>query len=134
MTFRERVEALLIRPIGHISHGANPSLKIHLLPNAGTDRNVRSFEYLAAPAVDQCIVRQCSSFLLSSICFFTSQLVPFISRQIAAKSRSKTEHFHHVPSTEVAKRSSLTKSRLNRRMRFIGRYSAVFRNFVPPFP
>jgi hypothetical protein len=34
----------------------------------------------------------------------------------------------------VAKRSSLTKSRLNRRMRFIGRYSAVFRNFVPPFP
>jgi hypothetical protein len=41
MTFRERVEALPIRPIGHISHGANPSLKIHLLPNAGTDRNVR---------------------------------------------------------------------------------------------
>jgi hypothetical protein len=92
MTFRERVEALPIRPIGHISHGANPSLKIHLLPNAGTDRNVRSFEYLAAPAVDQCIVRQCSSFLLSSNCFFTSQLVPFISRpdsrQIAFKNRT----------------------------------------------
>jgi hypothetical protein len=77
---RERVEALPIRPIEYISHAANLSLKIHLLPNAGTDRNVRSFEYLAAPAVDQCIVRQCSSFLLSSNCFFTSQLVPFISR------------------------------------------------------
>ena len=63
MTFRERVEALSIRPIADISHGANPSLNIHLLPNAGTDRNVRSFEYLAAPAVDQCIVRQYSSLL-----------------------------------------------------------------------
>jgi hypothetical protein len=92
MTFRERVEALPIRPIAHISHGANPSLKIRLLPNAGTDRNVRSFEYLAAPAVDQCIVRQCSSFLLSSNWFFTSQLVPFISRpdsrQVAFKNRT----------------------------------------------
>jgi hypothetical protein len=92
MTFRERVEALPVRPIAHISHGANPSLKIHLLPNAGTDRNVRSFEYLAAPAVDQSIVRQCSSFLLSSSCFFTSQLVSFISRpdsrQIAFKNRT----------------------------------------------
>jgi hypothetical protein len=92
MTFRERVEALPIRPIAHISHGANPSLKIHLLPNAGTDRNARSFEYLAVPAVDQCIVRQCSSFLLSSNCFFTSQSVPSISRpdsgQIAFKNRT----------------------------------------------
>jgi hypothetical protein len=63
MTFRERVEALPIRPIGHISHGANQSLKIHLLPNAGTDRNVRSSEYLAEPAVDQWIAGQCSLFL-----------------------------------------------------------------------
>src|ERR1700756_2662222 len=114
MTFRERVEALPIRPIVDISHGANPSLKIHLLPNAGTDRNVRSFEYFAAPAVDQCMVRQCSSFLLSSNCFFTSQLVPFISRpdsrQIAFKNRTLPPS---VPSTEGAKRSSLTKSRLN---------------------
>ena len=77
MTFRERVEALSIRPIAHISHGANPSLKIHLLPNAGTDRNGRSFEYLAAPTVDQWIVCQCSSFLLSSNCFFTSPVGPF---------------------------------------------------------
>jgi hypothetical protein len=106
-----RVEALPIRPIAHISHGANPSLKIHLLPNAGTDRNVRSFEYLAAPAVDQCIVRQCSSFLLSSNCFFTSQLVAFTSRPDSRQSRSKTERFHHVPSTEVAKRSSLNDCR-----------------------
>ena len=98
---------LPIRPIGHISHGANPSLKIHLLPNDGTDRNVRSSEYLAAPAVDQCIVRQCSSFLLSSNCFSSRD-------QIAVKSRSKPNASHHVPSTEVAKRSSLTKSRLNR--------------------
>jgi hypothetical protein len=113
MTFRERVEALPIRPIGHISHGANPSLKIHLLPNAGTDRNVRSSEYLAEPAVDQCIVGQCSSFLLSSNCFFTSQLVPFISRPDSRQIAFKAERFHHVPSTEVAKRSSLTKSRLN---------------------
>jgi hypothetical protein len=70
MTFRERVEALPIRPIGHISHGANQSLKIHLLPNAGTDRNVRSFEYLAAPAVDQCIVGQCSLFFAFFKLFF----------------------------------------------------------------
>ena len=87
MTFRERVEALPIRPIAHISHGANPSLKIHLLPNAGTDRNVRSFEYLAAPAVDQCIVRQCSSFLLPSNCFSTSQLILFISRPDSRQNR-----------------------------------------------
>ena len=46
MTFRKRVDALPIRPIGHISHGANPSLKIHLLPNAGTGRKVRSSELL----------------------------------------------------------------------------------------
>ena len=70
MTFRERVEALPIRPIGDISYGANPSLKIHLLPNAGTERNVRSSEYLAAPAVDQYIVRQCSSFLAFFKLFF----------------------------------------------------------------
>jgi hypothetical protein len=69
MTFRERVEALPIRPIGDISHGANPSLKIHLLPNAGTERNVRSSEYLAEPTVDQCIVGQCSLFCLI-VCFF----------------------------------------------------------------
>jgi hypothetical protein len=72
MTFRERVEALPIRPIGHISHGANQSLKIHLLPNAGTDRNVRSSEYLAEPAVDQCLAGQCSFFLAFFNCFFTS--------------------------------------------------------------
>jgi hypothetical protein len=60
MTFRGRVEALPIRPIGHILHGANPALKIHLLPNAGTDRNVRSSEYSSEPAVGQCIVCQCS--------------------------------------------------------------------------
>jgi hypothetical protein len=89
MTFRDRVEALPIRPIGHILHAANPSLKIHLLPNAGTDRNVRSSEYLAEPAVDQCIVRQCSSFLLSSNCSFTSQLVPFISRPDSRQSAFK---------------------------------------------
>jgi hypothetical protein len=70
MTVRERVEALPIRPIGDISHGANPSLKIHLLPNAGTERNVRSSEYLAAPAVGQCIVGQCSSFLVFFKLFF----------------------------------------------------------------
>jgi len=55
MTVRERVEALPIRPVGDISHGANPSLKIHLLPNAGTEHNVRSSEYLAEPTVDQCV-------------------------------------------------------------------------------
>jgi hypothetical protein len=60
MTFRGRVEALPIRPTGHILHGANPALKIHLLPNAGTDRNVRSSEYSSEPAVGQCIVCQCS--------------------------------------------------------------------------
>ena len=70
MTFRERVEALPIRPIGDISHGANPSLKIHLLPKAGTDRNVRSSEYLAEPVVDQCIVGQCSLFLAFFKLFF----------------------------------------------------------------
>jgi hypothetical protein len=72
MTVRERVEALPIRPVGDISHGANPSLKIHLLPNAGTEHNVRSSEYLAEPTVDQCVVGQCSLFCLSSDCFFTS--------------------------------------------------------------
>jgi hypothetical protein len=70
MTFREQLEALPIRPIGHISHGANQSLKIHLLPNAGTDRNVRSSEYLAEPAVDQWIVDQCSLFLAFFKLFF----------------------------------------------------------------
>lgn len=70
MKFRERVEALPIRPIGHISHGANQSLKIHLLPNAGIDRNVRSSEYLAGPAVDQCIAGQCSLFLAFFKLFF----------------------------------------------------------------
>src|SRR5437016_3767679 len=71
MTVRERVEALPIRPIGDISHGANPSLKIHLLPNAGTERNVRSSEYLAEPTVDQCIVGQCSLFLAFFRLFFS---------------------------------------------------------------
>jgi hypothetical protein len=70
MTFREQLEALPIRPIGHISHGANQSLKIHLLPNAGTDRNVRSSEYLAEPAVDQWIVDQCSLSLAFFKLFF----------------------------------------------------------------
>jgi hypothetical protein len=70
MTVRERVEALPIRPIGDISHGANPSLKIHLLPNAGTERNVQSSEYLGAPAVGQSIVGQCSSFLVFFKLFF----------------------------------------------------------------
>jgi hypothetical protein len=77
MTFRERVEALPIRPIAHISHGANPSLKIHLLPKAGTDRNVRSSEYLAEPAVDQCIVGQCSLFLAFFKLFFHVAVGPF---------------------------------------------------------
>jgi hypothetical protein len=72
MTFRDRVEALSIRPIGHILHAANPSLKIHLLPNAGTDRNVRSSEYLAEPAVHQRIVGQCSLFEAFFKLFFTS--------------------------------------------------------------
>jgi hypothetical protein len=126
MTFRERVEALPIRPIAHISHGANPSLKIHLLPKAGTDRNVRSSEYLAEPAVDQCIVGQCSLFL-AFFKLFSRRSWSLSSRgQIAAKSRSKTERFHHVPSTEMAERSSLTESRrgtllgaLSARLRFL---------------
>jgi hypothetical protein len=70
MTVRERVEELPIRPIGDISHGANPSLKIHLLPNAGTDRNVRSSEYMAETAVDQCIVGPYSLFLAFFKLFF----------------------------------------------------------------
>ena len=70
MTVRDRVEALPLRPIGDISHGANPSLKIHSLPNAGTERNVRSSEYLTARAVGQCIVGQFSSFLVFFKFFF----------------------------------------------------------------
>jgi hypothetical protein len=70
MTLRERVEALPIRPIGDISHGANPSRKIHLLPNAGTERNVQSSEYLPALAVGQSSVGQCSSFLVFFKLFF----------------------------------------------------------------
>ncbi len=62
MTVRERVEVLPIRPIEDISRGANPSLKIHLLPNAGTERSVQSSEYLAGPAVGQNMFGQCSSF------------------------------------------------------------------------
>ncbi len=72
MTVRERVEGLPIRPIGDISRGANPSLKIHLLPNAGTERNVQSSEYLAAPAVGRSMFGQCSSFLVFFKLFFTS--------------------------------------------------------------
>jgi hypothetical protein len=70
MTVRERVEALPIRPIGDISRGANPSLKIHLLPNAGIERNAQSSEYLTAPAVGQSMFGQCSSFLVFFKLFF----------------------------------------------------------------
>jgi hypothetical protein len=38
--------------------------------------------------------------------FFTSQLVPLISRPDSGQIAFKTEHFQHVPSTEVAKRGS----------------------------
>jgi hypothetical protein len=72
MTGRGRDEALPIRPIEDISRGANPSLKIHLLPNAGTERNVQSSEYLAVPAVGQSMFGQCSSFLVFVKLFFTS--------------------------------------------------------------
>jgi hypothetical protein len=70
MTVRERVEALPIRPSADISRGANPSLKIYLLPSAGTERNVQSSEYLAGPAVGQSMFGQCSSFSVFFKLFF----------------------------------------------------------------